>query len=235
MNGGIMKKRIFYIIHLDKERILLLSIILGTLLITSFTAGYKIGIENKNQFQDISLVSPEITRDVEINTTNDKKNEIDNLSPPAEIEKVNKQEFSLEELKKSEKINIKSQLDNSKDKIIDSENLISKLDISNTESDVKAFSEPFKTKQKTTKTEVKQDEITKYDNQYYIQIAAFKSLEDLTQFKSRLEKNGILCNYKKNKKYYILYTYAKSIDEVENTKGILENFNINKVIVKKTK
>ncbi len=229
-----MKKRIFYIIHLDKERILVLSIVSLSLLIASFTAGYKIGMDKKNQLENISLEFPKLQEKNLVDSSESVQYNEMELSPSTLQKKEQNNDINLEELKKSEKIQIKRIIENASEELINKENLSVKSDIPKIEKEANVYREPFKTKLINNK-EAKKDEVVKDNPQYYIQIAAYKTLDDLLEVKSKLEKHGISSNYKKSKKYYILYKYAKTEEEAENMKEVLDSLNIKKIIIKKTK
>lgn len=228
-----MKKRIFYIIHLDKERILFLSVILTTLIVSSFTAGYKIGLDKKNELQNLIVdTSNVIEKNLLESMIPETKTEVEIPSPTIQEKNIS----SLQEQKKLEKTHKDIKKENKPvEKIPNREEPTKQIETPNIQNDKLVYREPFKIKEWNTNIETKKQETPKENHQYYIQIASFKTLEDLQKLKSNLEKNGLLCNYKKHRKYYVLYTYAKSNEEVENTKEMLEDFNIKKVFVKKLK
>lgn len=218
-----MKKRIFYIVHLDKERILILSILSGTLLLSSFTIGYKMGKDQMLEFSKIQIPVPEQKSHNPMEEINIGKIEEDISSTSKKVEKDSKnistlelkeKNISIEELKKAKPIELESQNFENK---TDTEE-IKKVD------DWKPYKKPFSTENTTKKTET-------YD--FLIQIAAFRNEKDAINLKEKLKKYNISAFYKKKKSFYITYTTAKSKSELENIKEELERLNYKNTIVKK--
>ncbi|GIX42061.1 MAG: hypothetical protein KatS3mg129_1794 [Leptospiraceae bacterium] len=214
-----MRKRIFYIIHLDRERIILLSTIFTTLLMTSFSIGYKIGkekiLQNTNQIQ---VPSPELQNKEKINELYPDQAKVE--EEPKQTEK--KSTISIEELKKAEKISLNQNILEKKTSSLEEE--IVDEDIEKKE-DWKIYKKPFTSDKKTNSNQKSE--------KYMIQIAAFKTKDDVLNFKNQLEKNGITCSYKKRKKYYILYTTSNSYQEAINIKEELKKHHIKDAIIKK--
>jgi cell division protein FtsN len=206
-----MKKRIFYIIHLDKERIILLSTIFIAVVLTSFTIGYKIGKDKT--IQDSNLVqieSPSIPK----------------ISKPEEIKQEPKEEkptISIEELKKAEKISSVTRI--MKENTIDNSPTTSQI----IEND-KEIEHPKKEEWKVYKKPFSNE---KKEEKYLIQVSAHKSEEDAQKLKNKLEENGIKAYYKKKNKYYVLYTTSNSSEESKEIKEKLKSLNIEKVVIKK--
>ncbi len=218
-----MKKRIFYIVHLDKERILILSILSITLLLSSFTIGYKMGKDQMLEFSKIQIPVPEQKSINPIEEIKIGKIEEDISSTSKKLEKDTKnlanlelkeKNISIEELKKAKPIELESQnFENNTDT-----EEIKKVD------NWKPYKKPFSTENTTKKTET---------NDFLIQIAAFRNEKDAINLKEKLKKYNISTFYKKKKSFYVTYTTAKSKNELENIKEELARLNYKNTIVKK--
>jgi cell division protein FtsN len=203
-----MKKRIFYIIHLDKERIIFLSTIFIAVVLTSFTIGYKIG------------------KDKTIQDSNSVQIESPAISKPEEIKQEPKEEkptISIEELKKAEKVSSVTRI--MKENTIENSPTTTQIIENNKEiepskkEDWKVYKKPFSKE--------------KREEKYLIQVSAVKNEEDAQKLKNKLEENGIKAYYKKKNKYYVLYTTSNSSEESKEIKEKLKSLNIEKVVIKK--
>jgi len=222
-----MKKRIFYIIHLDKERILVLLTVFSSLLLTSFSIGYKIGKEKAmTNTNHIELSSPSSNQDlIPIEKEETKISLSNNEIPDNETKNKNKSKqakstISIEELKKAEKITFnQNQTEENRESTPSIESPVKE--------EWKVYKKPFKSENK------EHIEHKKINHTYFIQIAAFKNKEEANNLKNQLEEKGIVCSIKKTNKYYILYTTAESNEALKDKKEQLKKHKINEVIVKK--
>ncbi len=201
-----MKKRIFYIIHLDKERIILLSTIFIAVVLSSFTIGYKIGKESTIQ-NVVQIESPKIPQQEEV------KKDL----------KEDKPTISIEELKKAEKVSSVSRI--MKENTIKNSPKTSQI-IENNQEIEPTKKEEWKVYKKPFSNEKKEEK-------YLIQVSAFKNEEEAQKLINKLEENGIKAYYKKKNKYYVLYTTSSSSEESKEIKEKLKSLNIEKVIIKK--
>jgi len=198
-----MKKRIFYIIHLDKERIILLSTIFIAVVLTSFTIGYKIGKESTIQ-NVVQIESPKIPQQEEVKKDLDLKED--------------KPTISIEELKKAEKVTSITRImgENTNENTPTTTKIVEN---NSKKEEWKVYKKPFSNEKKEEK--------------YLIQVSAHKNEEEAQKLKNKLEENGIKAYYKKKNKYYVLYTTSNSSEESKEIKEKLKSLNIEKVIIKK--
>ncbi len=188
-----MKNRIFYVIHLDTERILILIFIFFLFISISFFIGLKIG-RMTNINTEITLPSPVITESKEKEM---KLIEEKNLTK--ERDQINQRTIPLDELKKSE-----------------NETLLS-------------------SEKKLEETKALENKTVNKEQNYTIQIGAYKNKEEANLVFSKLKKNGIESYLQKKNKYYVIYAKANSTQELNITKKELQKLNIKDVIIYKNK
>ncbi|MFN3604443.1 MAG: SPOR domain-containing protein [Leptonema sp. (in: bacteria)] len=203
-----MKNRIFYVIHLDTERILFLAFLFFLFIFISFFFGFKLGkSKNQNLGESFNIPSPEKISQMEKQKENlsiqENIGNKEETNDSVKNQKINT--IPIEELEKSE--NYKKLEVTLKDPEEENKKIIDK----------------------------KETLISKQKNTYTVQIGAYKNKEEANQIVSKLKNSGIDGYIQKKKNLYVVYSNAKSLQEAKNIKKDLEKFNIQDAMIFKNK
>ncbi|MCS7205387.1 MAG: SPOR domain-containing protein [Leptospiraceae bacterium] len=239
-----MRKRLFYIIHLDKERILFLSIIGMSITLFSFLFGYKLGKEDNNETNNSIKVETAVNSDKVIKSENFIPNQSSQMDTKINI-KNNKDDkktlnqktkvreeskISIDELQEAEAIKLnKAQTNEINLQNEKQSDLSINVESENNQIEWKDYKEPFREKENLRSTEK-----TEKDIDFYIQIGAYKSEIEAKNIQNSLRENNIKTYIKKRNKYFILYTTADSEKEMNTIKKKLISMNYKDLLIKKS-
>lgn len=205
-----MKNRIFYVIHLDIERILVLFLFLFFIIFLSFYIGFRMGKNQIKSSTEITLNSPNFET---LENKKEKEESVDrkNTIPIEELKKAEK--FSNKELKKQE------------------------IELRNVEENKSLEKQKEETKQvKKEENPIETEEaIKKKSNLYIVQIGAYKKKEEANQILNQLKEFGIECLIQKKKNLYIVYSNANSLESAKKIKKDLEKLNFKDSMIIKNK
>ncbi len=229
-----MKKRIFYVINLDKERIMILFFLGSSLLATSFAIGYRMG---RNQNQLSSLVSqqsissnPLSEENKEDMLTNNTINNERELTKPQIIE--NSVKLVRENTKQKDKISVKD-LKNAEKINIDDANIESTNNSELSQKrEMEYYKEPFQNLKKSEKKETANLQ-KKVKPKYYIQIISLKRESDAKKILNQLSSKNLNVSLKKNKNLYSLYLEGISEEDLESYKEKLYKLNFKNIQIKR--
>lgn len=239
-----MKRKIFYIVHLDKERLFILSLVSASIIFLSFLTGYRLGIM-RTQEEEILIPTPQShfpsvaePEQKEEKPAIDSKTEVSDTQMKSEKKslksgnqnsetakaKLNQKEtVSFTELKQAEAIHLQPEQAG--------ENITSSEISYDANAEWKEYNEPFKVKNQQAET--KEKKVASKQENYYIQIVALKNPEDVKGTIEYLKDNGINTQSKKKNKLYVVYTTAKSEAEMLKIKQKLQHLNFKDILIKR--
>lgn len=205
-----MRNRIFYVIHLDIERILILFFLLFFIAFLSFFIGFRIGKNQIKSSTEITLNSPVLEDSFKNKERKEESIDKKNIIPVEELEKA--ENFSNKELKKQE------------------------IEFQNVEEhkSVEKQKDQVKQDKKENSAEIKET-IKKRSNSYMIQIGAYKNKEEANQILNQLKEFGIDCAIQKKKNLYIVYSNTNSLESAKKIKKDLEKLNFKDSMIIKNK